>query len=271
MKNEKLLNAIGKIDDELILAAVEVPAKKEKKKRSVWIKWGALAACLCLFLVTPVAAAAKDLMVEILSDRIGWSVKTKERISVEDFSKEVQELVKEMETESKFLAMESVDEAEEFLGVPIPDNAVLAGAMKDELHVETDVSGQKERYDVHCLVYLRKDKEGELIVVDTEAAYRYWGAPVRVNYRMITDSNSYDSGFGVLYSDEFDREQNPEAKTHVTPSGRECTVFYSGEEHGLFTGYGYVLVDDVLIQVSIIDKAGENVQSCMMDILDAFE
>lgn len=45
MKNEKLLEAIGAIDDNLIHGAVyDTP----KKKQPVWVKVGAMAACLCL-------------------------------------------------------------------------------------------------------------------------------------------------------------------------------------------------------------------------------
>lgn len=45
MKNEKLLKAIGKIDDNLIYNTVN---NAPKKKRPVWMKLSAMAACLCL-------------------------------------------------------------------------------------------------------------------------------------------------------------------------------------------------------------------------------
>ena len=47
MKNEKMLHAIGQIDDELIYGAVNDVKAKQKKKHS-WRKWAAMAACLCL-------------------------------------------------------------------------------------------------------------------------------------------------------------------------------------------------------------------------------
>lgn len=47
MKNEKLLNAIGKIDDDLISGAIDDP---KAKKKNTWVKWGAAAACLCLII-----------------------------------------------------------------------------------------------------------------------------------------------------------------------------------------------------------------------------
>jgi hypothetical protein len=46
MKNEKLLQAIGKIDDELVYGAVN--DTKERKKKNTWVKWSAMAACMCL-------------------------------------------------------------------------------------------------------------------------------------------------------------------------------------------------------------------------------
>ena len=49
MKSERLLNAIGKIDDDLIFDAVH--DTKKKKKRG-WLRWGAAAACLALAVST---------------------------------------------------------------------------------------------------------------------------------------------------------------------------------------------------------------------------
>ena len=267
MKNDKLLNAIGKINDELVFAAMEVPIKKVRAKRKAWIKGGAIAACLCLFLVIPVAAAAKDILVNILSDRTGWSVTTKERIAVEDFSNEVQEFVKESKEESKFLVMENVAEAEKFLGVALPDNMLLEEASKDDMHVEININGQKERYDAHCIVYLRKNKEEKLALANTEAAYRYGGVYVSVNYRINTEDNRYDSGFGVV----FEERQSSEAIEYITSSGRECVIFYEGEEGGIFGGYGYTLVDGVLVQLYLLNRSEESVQNCMLKLLDAFE
>lgn len=47
MKNEKLLDVIGKIDDNLISGAV---SDTKVKKKSAWIKWGAVAACFALMI-----------------------------------------------------------------------------------------------------------------------------------------------------------------------------------------------------------------------------
>ena len=66
MKNEKIMNAMGQIRDDLIENAVILPEKK--KHAAVWVKWAAMAACLCfvlcgLFMMknsTPVPPIADD-------------------------------------------------------------------------------------------------------------------------------------------------------------------------------------------------------------------
>lgn len=49
MKNEKILNAIGKLSNDLIEDAAIT--SKTKKQRKAWAKWTMLAACLCLLIV----------------------------------------------------------------------------------------------------------------------------------------------------------------------------------------------------------------------------
>lgn len=48
MKNKRLLNIIGEINDRHVEEAA--PAAK-KSRKPTWIKWGAMAACLCLIIV----------------------------------------------------------------------------------------------------------------------------------------------------------------------------------------------------------------------------
>lgn len=45
MSISRIAKAMGNIDDDLISDAIEY---KQTKKKSTWIKWGAMAACLCL-------------------------------------------------------------------------------------------------------------------------------------------------------------------------------------------------------------------------------
>jgi len=66
MKNEKIMNAMGKISDELIEDAVITTEKKTHT--AVWVRWAAMAACLCLVICglfmmqnsTPMPSATGD-------------------------------------------------------------------------------------------------------------------------------------------------------------------------------------------------------------------
>lgn len=46
MKKEELFNVIGEMDEQKVAAAGM--AMNKKKSRPVWLKWGAMVACLCL-------------------------------------------------------------------------------------------------------------------------------------------------------------------------------------------------------------------------------
>ena len=48
MSIPKMANAMGYIDDDLVTGAIEY---KRTKKKNSWMKWGAMAACLCLVVV----------------------------------------------------------------------------------------------------------------------------------------------------------------------------------------------------------------------------
>ena len=49
MKN-KIIDSIGKIDDDMIesVDGLRQNQKKHSNKKNTWVKWGAMAACLCL-------------------------------------------------------------------------------------------------------------------------------------------------------------------------------------------------------------------------------
>ena len=50
MKREELFNIIGEVDEQKV-AAAGMAMNTKKKSRPVWVKWGAMAACLCLVVV----------------------------------------------------------------------------------------------------------------------------------------------------------------------------------------------------------------------------
>mgnify|MGYP003292705003 CR=1 FL=1 len=55
MKEEKLFEALADLSDFYILEAHE-----ENKKKNTWLKWGILAACLCMLVILPVVHVFRD-------------------------------------------------------------------------------------------------------------------------------------------------------------------------------------------------------------------
>ncbi len=47
MKKEQLIDALGQMDDDMVQ---RVDALRQRKRKPLWVKWGAIAACLCLAL-----------------------------------------------------------------------------------------------------------------------------------------------------------------------------------------------------------------------------
>ena len=45
MSKDRVIDSLGRIDDDMIQS---VETLRRKKKRPAWVKWGAMAACLCL-------------------------------------------------------------------------------------------------------------------------------------------------------------------------------------------------------------------------------
>lgn len=69
MKNEKLLMAMGNIDDALISGAVN---DTKAKKKNAWLKWGAMAACLCVVVAgTIIWSSSPGLFVNIPESGVG--------------------------------------------------------------------------------------------------------------------------------------------------------------------------------------------------------
>ena len=277
MKSERLLQALGKIDDQWIVDAMELP-EKAKPVRRRWVKYGLIAACLCLLLAVPIVASQTDLIVDVFSDMTGWNVRTKNYFANTDFSEELIEQVKELaedETGWKrdavnrtiYIPVDSEVEAEKKLGIAIPNNALLTEEIKDDIHMEVEENGAWVRYDRHCLLQVTFDREGNVRRADTMIAYRYEGSSVTVTYGMMTeDVTRVDGGgFGSV------RVENMQEQRFVSTAGRECVVYYSENQQGKYFAYGYTVVDKVLLEISIIGESRGMLEERMVRFLNAYE
>lgn len=266
MRSEKMLSAIGKINDELIMDAMVAPSESAKPKASRWVKYGALAACLCLLFILPIAAAQSELLVDILSDMTGWHIQAKEYYTDKEFSKEVRSLAKEMAGTWNYYPMDTLDETEEFLGIDLPRNPLLTKEIRDEVHIEAEVNGKMERYDAHCLLRLAFSEDGSVLAADTDVAYRYGIMPLQVLYRIPTEDATFKGGGGISGINA----SITEAQIFETSSGREYAVICNSAGDGIFSCRGYTVVDRILIEVSLIGRSEEEMRQAVVEVLEGF-
>lgn len=265
MRSEQILSAVGNISDELILQAMEPP--KEKTKGARWVKYVAAAACLCLLLALPIVAARNDLIVDFFADMTGWSIRSKDYFTDRDFSGEVRSLAKEKAGQSMYLPMEDPEQAETFLGIEIPENPLLTEDIADQVHIEVEENGQMIRYDTPCLISLAFSEDGSVVAADTQTAYRYEQMHLYVLYRMPTEyaASLGGGGIGVQNAD------TAQLQTYTTASGRECAVSCTTDENGICSGRGYTVVDSVLVELSLVGRAEEDIRQVIEEVLEAFE
>ena len=89
MKEKRILNAIGQVNEEYIVEAA--PARKARKQPK-WIKWGAVAACLCfvlagvLFPSTPTTPGFSLVMTAYAADGTGYEIGTTPVVITDDMS-----------------------------------------------------------------------------------------------------------------------------------------------------------------------------------------
>ena len=120
MKNEKILNALEKVDEKFITASSPENTKKTKNaKKTVWLKWGAMAACVVVVAIgipklsnmsdnnsataggeeegAPLAPAETDKALESVSHIEVMSGFTGQKISVKD-ADSVQRVMNDIES-----------------------------------------------------------------------------------------------------------------------------------------------------------------------------
>ena len=60
MKKEDFFDVLGELDDDLVKGAKSA-MKENKKRKSAWVKWGAVAACLCLVVAVGIIGLAQGI------------------------------------------------------------------------------------------------------------------------------------------------------------------------------------------------------------------
>lgn len=81
MSIPRIEKAMGYIDDDLVSGAIEY---KRTKKKNPWVKWGAMAACLCLVMATAIVHLMSPLKTNVVAtdrSRLATSINSLEEVS----------------------------------------------------------------------------------------------------------------------------------------------------------------------------------------------
>lgn len=258
---EKLLMAIGGADERLIEEALEI---RVKRKPSV-LRWVAVAACVCLLLASPVVAAMVGSLVELWPSDKTVSYHINERITIDSLSEEVAEAFDGQKKTVLRYQMDTLEEAEEFLGVELPENEILSGA--DPKHFER-ITDEGEVLRQSCLLYLFGNDEMGLTSFNIDAYFQIDNVYAFVMYRAATEQMPYENGGGIGFDvEQFDRED------YITEEGLSAVIYkrYTGVDPLVnWSGYAVTTVDGYLVHISVNAPTEQEVVDTMKTLLDAY-
>lgn len=233
MKNEKILNAMGKISDELIEDAVI--DTREKPRTAVWVKWTAVAAA-CVLLLMPITAYAIENLfgisvVEIVKGNTstgklgtGFEVSYPDLTSrqLSDFPEDIQNM--DGNTQAVY---DSWQQAEEALGITLVNNTFLSSenvAKQHAYNLEAEGLGK----GIHCFASFH-GKDNQFYRATIMAAYRYDNMHITVrstvtcDHPAISEEEEYRLHWhGVMY--ENDAVDDILQEQYVAANGINATI-----------------------------------------------
>ena len=250
------LEAINNLDDDMIFSAMEEPKAKIRPFKK--LRWTAVAACMALLMAVPVMAEVFGFTLDFDAIQNHWSANTNARFALEEYSEEVKS-VKGQE----YFVMRDIFEAEEFLGIDLPDNAVLEESEKRFVKTEFMESGIKQ--EVHCSVYVGEN-EGNLLGTHTDTWHSFGENTVNISYHTICKENPIEGGGGFGYGLE---DELSKSEKYITPSGRECEIVSIEGEYD-YQEMAVTEVNRVLVSVMVYGQDKESVRNVVTKILDAY-
>ena len=250
------LEMINDLDDEFVLSAMEEPKAKIRPLKK--LRWTAAAACIALLLAVPVMAEVFGFTLDFDANKNHWEANTNARFALEEYSEEVKS-VKGQE----YFVMQDIFEAEEFLGIDLPDNAVLEESEKRFVKTEFMESGIKR--EVHCSVSVGEN-EGNLLGTHTDTWHSFGENTVNVSYHTICEQNPYENGGGFGYGLE---DELSKSEKYINKSGRECEIVLIEGEYD-YQEMAVTEVNRVLVSVMVYGQDKESVRNVVTKILDAY-
>ena len=261
-KEEKLLHAIGGADECLIEEALEV---RIRRKPAI-LRWVAVAACVCLLLASPVGASVVGMLKEAVGLTGDSVFYTDTRFSQEDFSQEARAAVVKQARDREFYSMEDLDAAEEFLGMELPNNAVLSKAAPEIITLDVYSEDQLiETYSAPCLVELERNSDHALTSAFIWAEYMIEDGTITAKYFATTEEHPDECNYS------FDNKESAR-ENYVTEAGLEAVVYSRKVDYGYgsWEARGVLVVDNYLVSLCVYEWSEGEAITTLKTILDAY-
>ena len=263
-KEEKLLHAIGGVDERLIEEALEI---RVRRKPTV-LRWVAVAACVCLLLASPVGASVVGMLKEAVGLN-GHSVfYTNTRFSLEDFSNEARTAAVKQEKDREYYPMDDLEAAEEFLGMELPNNAVLSNAAPEIITLDVYSEDQFiETYSAPCLVELARNSGHALTSAFVWADYMIEDGTISAHYIATTEERPDESNYTLGFDNKESAREN-----YVTEAGIEAVLYARRVDYGYgrWEARGVLVVDNYLVSLCVYEWSEREAMTVLKNILDAY-
>lgn len=267
MKNEKFLEAMGNINDDLVLSAMEEPAA-QKTKPFRKIKWTVLAACIILALAIPTVAYIKGYTTIYDEENNSFSGELNYKLKSSDFNQEL------LDYPGGDYPMKSINLAEKFLGTPLPNNIVLDCATKQDIWYSSLEEGGEERRS-HCWVNVGILEDTRQIIGANVCALfvderNERNVSIMVHYSALTENSAAEGPrFGINHNEFRDIQEH---ETYVNAAGREFEIVTFDDSTGGKAMAAVTDIDGYLVYVDVSGAGGnyEDIRATLLEVLEAY-
>lgn len=263
-REEKLLRVIGDVDAELIVEASEFNQQRKPKV----LRWVAVAACVCLLLASPVGASVIGMLKEAIGLDGHSFFYTEARFSTEDFSEEARAVAANQEDDREFYCMDDLEAAEDFLGIELPNNAVLSKAAPDIITLDVYSEDQLiETYSAPCLIELDRNSGHALTSAFVWAEYMIEDCMISVHYVASTEERPDKTDYTIGFENKESTREN-----YVTDAGIEAVLYIRKVDYGYgsWEARGVLVVDNYLVVVCVYEWSEGEAIITLKTILDAY-
>lgn len=265
MNHEPITEAMHHLDVRLIEEAARPVARKSRLRTAI------LAACLCLLIAIPTVAAGNLLvrhshgknLPNDLSDRgldAYYELISAHRLPTDSLSQTARETAKEQTT----FGFTSWDAMEDWLGIEVFDNAVLAEAEPTPLPL-LDENGTVLQNDP-CTLTLSTDDEGKIQAVLAGYYGKLQDEAISATAYALTDLSPDGSGSSMAMDYGTQTVQSQTSETYQTASGAEATIITTRLSGGEDLLDGLLLQNGFVVRITL--SGAEKAELCR--ILDAF-